>query len=59
MRDSFISFFFTLWIDKDSEDYAETQAYSVKMYLLSFSIGFLKHLSKSLLLTETICIFAE
>jgi len=38
MRDTFISFFFTLWTDKDSEDYAETQAYSVKMHLLSFSI---------------------
>lgn len=23
MRDAFISFFFTLWSDKDSEDYAE------------------------------------
>jgi hypothetical protein len=33
MRDTFISFFFTLWIDKDSEDYAESQAYFVKMHL--------------------------
>jgi hypothetical protein len=33
MRDTFISFFFTLWFDKDSEDYAESQAYFVKMYL--------------------------
>jgi len=38
MRDAFISFFFTLWSDKDSEDYAEMQAYSVKIYLLLFSI---------------------
>jgi len=33
MRDAFISFFFTLWNDKDSEDYAESQAYFVKMHL--------------------------
>ena len=38
MRDAFISFFFTLWNDKDSEDYAEMQAYSVKIHLLLFSI---------------------
>ncbi|EDO09438.1 hypothetical protein BACOVA_05300 [Bacteroides ovatus ATCC 8483] len=38
MRDAFISFFFTLWSDKDSEDYAEMQAYSVKIHLLLFSI---------------------
>ena len=31
--ESYIQLFETLWNDKDSEDYAESQAYFVKMYL--------------------------